>query len=113
MDIEQVICSINKNAGYIYCFNGDTTKKLYWINSQGLACGKSNMKDHPNYTNFRHSLRCNMPETSFDVNGLVKALVRKGTVRTGLSTRFNWVGLGQQSRVCFHGALPKKVFLTL
>ena len=113
MDMVQVICSINKNAGYKVRLDGGTSKKFYWINSQGLACGKSNVKDHPNYPNFKQSLRCNKPESSFDVNGLVKALVRKGTVRTGLSTSFNWVGLGQQTRVCFHGALPKKVFLTL
>ena len=66
MDMVQVICSINKNTGYKVCFDGDTTKKLYWINSQAWngRTGKSNMKDHPNRTNFRESLKWNKPETS-------------------------------------------------
>ncbi|KAL3806541.1 hypothetical protein ACHAXA_006594 [Cyclostephanos tholiformis] len=47
----------------------------------------------------------------YDAVRLAQSLVKKGTVRTGSSSQFNWRGLGFQVGVCFNSLPPNVSFL--
>lgn len=53
----------------------------------------------------------NIQVPRYDAVRLAQSLLKKGTVRTGSSSQFNWRGLGFQVGVCFNSLPPNVSFL--
>ncbi len=61
--------------------------------------------------NIRHCFFFTIKVPRYDAVRLAQSLVKKGTVRTGSSSHFNWRGLGFQVGVCFNSLPPNVSFL--
>jgi hypothetical protein len=53
----------------------------------------------------------NIQVPRYDAVRLAQSLVKKGTIRTGSSSQFDWRGLGLQVGVCFNSLPPNVSFL--